>query len=561
MQFPRVSISVSPLAAATAIGTAFVCLALWSGRVPPARPQVVQAPHRQAHRRLHFRRVAYRPEPLIQPADFLKAEGETPPQDTVRVLLTGAVQNGLCRITCDSDLLVVNPKTHALIARVPAGRVYSVSLSDNGRAISGPGGTDLPSDTIRILSLDASVPMAIGRRSYLGALEIRLGDAGLEVLNEVKREDYIAGVLGGESVRAFPLGALKAQAVAARTYALSQMGHRSGGVDVVDTIADQVYVGTRPDWPELRQAVEETAGVIATYHDRPIVAYFSADCGGETRTNAAAGLGKGELPYLRAVVDAPAGGPDYCSASPRHTWSLTLKSGDILPKVNAKAGAHMASIDSIRFNRVYSDGRVGEVEIDGKAAEKASTAPAALQPDEAAIGKGEGDVAPLQPSAEAPSPPASVRITLTGFDFRRAVGTNVLKSQIMTVSPSADGSWTFSGKGYGHGVGLCQWGACGMARAGIGYDAILKHYYTGIELHHQSPRTGTLDGTARDLGGAAAGNAVVRLAGTNLQTVADSKGHFRFDNLPVGTYDIVTTPPNGQPAISFAWRVEEATSE
>lgn len=554
MRFPRISLSASPLAVATALSSAVVCLALFSGRVPPARPRPIQAAHRPVHRHVRLHRVAFRPEPLIQAAEFLSSAGEAPPQDTVHVLLTKAVQNGKCSVSCDSDLLVVNPETHSLIARVPAGKVYTLSMSEDGRAISGPGGSDLSQTSIRVLSLDASVPMTIGTRSYLGALDVRLGDKGLEVLNEVKREDYIAGVVAGESVRAFPLGALKAQAVAARTYALSQLGHRPDGVDVVDTVADQVYVGVRRDWPELRQAVEETAGVIATYHDEPITAYFSADCGGETRTNVAAGLSGHELPYLRPVIDAPKGGPDYCSASPKHTWTLTLKPTDIVPKLNDKAAAHLASVDSIRFTHVYSDGRVGEVEIEGKPQENAPAAPV-VTADATADGKGDGAEVVAEPPVETAPAPAPVKITVTGFDFRKIVGTNVLKSQIMTVTPMPDGSWTFAGKGYGHGVGLCQWGACGMARAGIGFDAILRHYYTGIELQHQASRAGTLEGIARDLGGGIDKKAVVRLAGTNLQTISDSKGRFRFENLPVGTYDVVTTPASGEAAISFAWTV------
>lgn len=560
MPSPRASFTVSPLAAATALSSAFVCLALFSGRIPPATPQPAHAVQKRASRPIRMHRVAYRPAQLLNAGDFLRSAGTAPPQDTVHVLLTKAVQNGQCRITCDADLLVVNPETHSLVARVPAGSVYSLSMSENGRAISGPGGTDSSSTSLRLLSLDASVPMTIGTRLYLGALEIRIGDNGLEVLNEVKREDYIAGVVGGESVRAFPLGALKAQAVAARTYALSQRGNRPDGVDVVDTVADQVYVGVRQNWPELRQAVEETAGIIATYHDDPIVAYFSADCGGETRTNTAAGLSTHELPYLKPVVDAPKGGVEYCAASPKHTWTQALTQADILPKLNEKTTTPMASIDAIRFTRVYSDGRVGEVQIEGKPVQPVPE-PAAVAPDLEEAGKGDGPEAVTEPPIEPPATtPQAVKVTLTGFDFRKIVGTNVLRSQIMTISQSPDGSWVFAGKGYGHGVGLCQWGACGMARAGIGFDAILKHYYTGIDLRHQASRAGTLEGVARDLRGGIAKGAVVRLAGTNLQTMADAKGHFRFENLPVGTYDVVTTPTIGEAAISFAWRVEELSA-
>ncbi|HEY3412280.1 MAG TPA: SpoIID/LytB domain-containing protein [Armatimonadota bacterium] len=573
MPLPRLNITISPLAFAIAIGTALTCAALLSGRHLPARPQMAEAPPpRPVHRNRHIHRAAFQKEPIVRAEDFLTGAGLAAPQETVRVLITKAAQKGRVTLTSEADLLVVNPETHSAFARVPAGMPYMLSLSDDGRDVAGPGGSDLPCATVRIISLNASRPITIGTRAYLGAIEVRVGDSGLEVVNEVRREDYIAGVLAGESVKAFPLGALKAQAVAARTFALSQSGHRPNGIDVVDTVADQVYGGTRSDWPEIRQAVEETAGIIATYHDEPIVAYFSADCGGQTRSNAAAGLSHRELPYLLPVVDAPAGGPDYCSASPRHTWTLDIPAADIIAKLNAKGGTKLAAITDIRFNRVSADGRVGEVEVEGLPVSEKAIAPAAqpgaatpaepkvespaAQGDSAADpGKPVVPVAPADPGT-APPTPEPVKSTFAGYEFRKMVGTNVLKSQIMTVSRSGEDTWTFSGRGYGHGVGLCQWGACGMARAGIGYDAILKHYYTGIELTHEKQRTGILEGRARDISGAFAPGALVQVAGAGLEAVADREGFFQFKDLPAGTYDLVVTPKGGQATVSFAWRVK-----
>src|SRR5205823_1691950 len=108
-----------------------------------------------------------------------------------------------------------------------------------------------------------------------------------------------------------------------------------------------------------------TAGQIATYGGRPITAYFSADCGGWTRSNVAAGLGNSPLPYLRPVKDGPAHGPDYCAVSPKHTWMRRLTATDILPRLNKKLGTQMQALKDIRFTQTYSDGRVGEVSIEG----------------------------------------------------------------------------------------------------------------------------------------------------------------------------------------------------
>ncbi len=146
------------------------------------------------------------------------------------------------------------------------------------------------------------------------------------------------------------------------------------------------------------------------------------------------------------------------------------------------------------------------------------------------------------PDAEKTPEPNS--ITIPAMDFRRAIGLTTMRSQIMTVAKDEDG-WIFTGKGYGHGVGMCQWGAKGMAEAGFSSDAILKHYYTGISIEPLTPPRGTLEGVARTSDGRAVPDALVYVVGTDRVMLLGQDGRFRFPAASVGDYDIAVLGKKG----------------
>ncbi|HEY3266880.1 MAG TPA: SpoIID/LytB domain-containing protein [Armatimonadota bacterium] len=564
---------ISPFAGAVAIACGITCLAILSGGAPERPwPKPGDSAVERPAPRIRLRPAAYHPRVDAFPAGaWLSAAPARAPQPMVRVLLSDVLQDGRLRITTTTGLLVIDPDTHRILARVPAEATYSLSLSDDGRAISGPGGKDLPAETVRLIPIGCDDQMNAGARQFTGALEVSLGKTGLDVVNEVREEDYIAGVVAGEAAKSFPLEALKAQAVAARTYALSQRGHRENGVDVLDTTADQVFTGAGRVWPECRAAVDATAGRILTYRGRPIVAYFSADCGGHTRTNTAAGLGGGPLPYLRAVEDAPASGPAYCAIAPMHTWSARLTDAEILPKLNETLGARLKSLSEIQVEGHYSDGRAGLVRLAGVADPEPSAMAAEADPARAPLAappaEPGADTAPQpqpvepqpaeEPKPEAAPEPREWRETLRAMEFRKIVGLDALRSQTLSVKPDGPGAWLFEGRGYGHGVGMCQWGAAGMARQGISYDRILSHYYFGVHLLPAAPRDGALAGLVKDARGRLLPNAIVSLVGTDRRAKTNAKGRYRFPSVPAGTYDIVVTPRVGPAFASFAWTVNE----
>jgi stage II sporulation protein D len=219
--------------------------------------------------------------------------------------------------------------------------------------------------------------------------------------------------------------ALKAQAVAARTYAVQRKIAAWGRpYHLSATVLSQVYGGARSEDARTREAVRATGGEVLVWRMEPIEAYFHGSCGGHTESGREA-LGR-DLPYLQSV-DCPCGGLAQTS------WTRRLGSKDF--------ARVMSELPQLRVTARTASGRVKTVEL--------------------VAGR--------------------TRRTLTGVDLRRLVGYDTIRS--LNFDAERQGaSLVLRGKGYGHGAGMCQWGAKVLAERGEGYRAILAHYYPGAEL-------------------------------------------------------------------------------
>lgn len=254
-----------------------------------------------------------------------------------------------------------------------------------------------------------------------GDVVVLVGKTQLAAVNVISLEDYLTGVLGSEMPKSFPTEALKAQAIAARTYALNKKLEQYGQpYHLGSSVISQVYKGLDAEDPRTRDAVESTKGLVLTWQLQPIEAYFHASCGGRTETGFEA-LGR-DLPYLKAV-DCP------CGQLATSHWTLNLSERDLKP-LGARANA-------IRVQGRSSTGRARRVEVGSR--------------------------------------------SVDAVTFRERIGYMKLKSLSFDVEKSRDG-WTLTGKGFGHGAGLCQWGARVYAEKGWSYEKILQHYYPGTEL-------------------------------------------------------------------------------
>ncbi|QRK05378.1 SpoIID/LytB domain-containing protein [Archangium violaceum] len=270
-----------------------------------------------------------------------------------------------------------------------------------------------------------SSPLRAGDMEVRGDVVVRIYKGGLQLINVIPLEDYLAAVLGSEMPVSFPLEALKAQAVAARTYALQKKLETYGSpFHMGSSVLHQVYGGVNREDARTRSAVEATRGEVLTYELAPIEAYFHASCGGRTETGQNA-LGRA-LPYLRAV-DCP------CGRLPASRWSATLSDSELRSALGQ-------STEGFRVTSRTSTHRVNRVVTSSGA-------------------------------------------SLDGATLRRKLGYTKLKSLEFDVEHTS-GGWHFNGRGYGHGAGLCQWGAKALADEGLSYRDILLHYYPGTELQH-----------------------------------------------------------------------------
>lgn len=204
--------------------------------------------------------------------------------------------------------------------------------------LQGEGAGELVCDLLRLVPLDP-LPVQVGGKSVRGELLLRAGGAGVAVINVVSLETYLRGVVPAEmGPRAFPaLEALKAQAVAARTYAVAHLGeYADAGYDICDSQLCQVYGGVDMEQPLSDRAVAETAGEIAVYRGKPIDAMYHSTCGGHTE-DAAAVFPERAAPYLKGVPCRTEGVVVVGEASPRSDWFLSLERlarvGDALASV------------------------------------------------------------------------------------------------------------------------------------------------------------------------------------------------------------------------------------
>ncbi len=260
---------------------------------------------------------------------------------------------------------------------------------------------------------------------------MRRAPDGLSVIDVLPVEAYVAAVVGGEMPPSFPAEALKAQAVAARTFAVGKkIEARELGLDfdLGSTVLDQVYPGAGKADPRARAAAEATAGEVLVKDHRPIEAYFHSACGGRTERGADA-LGR-DLSYLPSVPC------DRCQGSPSWRWTVRIPAAEM-----GRAAGLPGPATRLAVVRTTSTGRAARLSVEGSGA----------------------------------------KVVLDGKEFRRRLGYARLPSLAFSVTVTR-GVFVLSGRGMGHGAGMCQWGAAGWAKAGEGYRSILSRYYPGAEI-------------------------------------------------------------------------------
>jgi len=287
---------------------------------------------------------------------------------------------------------------------------------------------------IQITPLTTEAILLAAGKLYRGGLEVKARDGGLMVVNAVDLEAYLYGVLPQEAPVHWEMAALRAQAIVARTYALyKRQWPRDGGYDLsAQHLHDQRYDGYIAEHPRSTQAVDETRGLVLTCSGALFPAFYHAESAGHTENSE--DVWATAHPCLRAVK------AQVYPVSPHLQWSATLSLEDIRAGLERKG----YSVGTIRRLEPLQRSATGRIML-------------------LKIGHGAGET------------------VVRGLDFRLALGPEVIRSTRFTVDVQ-QGRALFSGQGWGHGVGLCQWCSQAMAELGYDHEAILKHYYQGAEL-------------------------------------------------------------------------------
>ena len=304
-----------------------------------------------------------------------------------------------------------------------AGRAHEISVRDSQVLVDGKA----------TRSAEFEGPLRLDGRALPGRLEVFAEGGALVAVNEVDLEQYVAAVVASEVPQGWPREALRAQAVAARTFAVAQKVAQGAGAraHLGSSVLDQVYKNAAHPPATAVEAARATSGQVLTWGAAPIAAYFSASCGGVSESGEAAfHLAPGATPYLRGGEKDGDG----------REWTVRLAVSAIEDALR-KAGRLQAGIRGVAVQSRTASGRA--------------------------------EVLALATSAGPRQLPA--------VELRQLLGYGRLPSLLFEVEMEGETA-VFRGKGSGHGVGLCQWGARARALSGESYREILAHYYAGAEI-------------------------------------------------------------------------------
>ncbi len=335
-------------------------------------------------------------------------------------------------ISCATPFIVKNLKGMNTLFRLPADQIAVVRAS--GKTIMVNDATLPYSSRLMIFPSEEGGVLKVNGKSYRGRIRIQKStNGGIDVINVLGLEEYLYGVVPKEMSPRWSSEALMAQAIVARSYAVYQkMKNENKDYDVYSTTYSQVYGGLDVESEYSNGAVDKTRGKILIYDNQPVLAYFHSNSGG--RTENAKNVWTADVPYLKGIPDS------YSTKAPNYLWTLFLSLDEIKVALN-KRGFSIGDIYEITAFEVSPSGRVKRVKIFHSGGES----------------------------------------ILTGNNFRIKVDPTMIKSTLFTMTKERNGI-SFNGKGYGHGVGLSQWGAYVMAKEGHSYRDILRHYYSEVDI-------------------------------------------------------------------------------
>ena len=326
---------------------------------------------------------------------------------------------------------------------------------------------------------------------YYGGFQYRRSGGDLTVINIVDLEDYIKGVLPYEMNNTWPLEALKAQAVCARSYAATiSNSHTSSGFDVCNNTHCQMYQGLNLANDRTDQAVEETAGEFVRYNGVPVVTYYSASDGGATEDVRNIWNSTVDLPHLQGVIDPYEA--DLADSISQYNWTVTVTKAVAAAKLQSK-GYNCGSIVDVYVAELSETGNPKTITFVDSNGKNWSFGPEtlriwfSLRSNRFTIGDGTASYYVNGTSNTLASVSGAYAVsgdgTVSAITGTPYVATASGTDRLGTSSATASGSTiTFTGSGYGHNVGMSQQGARAMALRGMDYIDIMTFYFTGITV-------------------------------------------------------------------------------
>lgn len=411
-----------------------------------------------------------------------------PTQPEIRVGLWDRQANLM--ISGERDFLLKNLDTGKFIGKYKAGEKIFLTFEKgkillNGRAVN----ADRMQASLQ--KPEEAAGLEVNKKSYRGVIEIsNVKKEGIRAVNVVGLEAYLYGIVAAEMPSAWRLEAVKAQAVAARTFALRSMQkHAAEGYDVCTATHCQVYGGKGAESEKAVQAVNDTRGLVLLYKNQPIHAVFHSSSGGRTE-NSEEAWGQAH-PYLRSVED-------FDQQAPFYRWETQMLPKEVEEKLNlsgykigilqavevsplAEYGENQADRSATgRIRHIRFIGDQSSIEVSGAEARRILGLKSALF-----------DIKLIVPEEEKITVPIGWRyrkeidIALPPYEEKKGLPTD--GPNMRRLHGRVGETFVFEGRGWGHGVGLSQWGAKQIAENGPEADdmlfkEILQHYYQGIEM-------------------------------------------------------------------------------
>ena len=380
---------------------------------------------------------------------------------------TTAVSN--ISVTCSGGASVLTSSGNvafesgkSILADVKKGSASNIDITIDGKTYSIDGQAVIAPATGNVM---------ISGKEYRGKIMLtRESGGGITVINIVAVDDYVKGVVAAEMPSYYDMEALKAQAVCARNYGVTHMNrHKTYGFDLCTSIDCQVYGGVAKETTRTNQAVDATAGVLAFYDGKPAELYFFATSGGHTESNEYV-WGGDHIPYLTGVAD------EYePESSTYYKWSYEIspeRATELLVKYGLGNITDMQIVSTSPFGAVTELKIIGTQGSESFRLERARTL-FGLESQVYTLRRSSGGATQGGPSVPMPTDEATRAFVESIYTM-----TNTDKQE----TGGGSGNFIFSGRGWGHLLGMSQNGAGGMAAAGFTYEEILKHYYQGVTI-------------------------------------------------------------------------------